>query len=329
MSEECYNKNMGGPRLNIEWDKVEDLGKVIDRVIAERLGCSTVAVMLARKALGLPAASSIDPTLRGKPVPTGTEVAKVGQEFGKLKVIEIFWERRQGKAYWFARCECTCGGTRTVRPGDLKRGSMPGYQIDCGCFGIKVGDQFGYLTVEEVTERRARRGRVAIMRCSCGQTVLLPCESLKRSKRGRSRKCCGRACSALDKNIVSAKRMQQTKARIKRAQKQGRDLQFTISKRELSALWDAQNGRCALTDVELVMVRKRNPGTASLDRIDSDGHYEIGNVRWVHKQVNVMRQTLTDQEFVKWCRLVVRKAEQEAVGTGLGAQINGTGASPP
>ena len=40
-------------RRNIDWDAVEDLGRVSDATIAARLGVSSVAVLVARKRRGI------------------------------------------------------------------------------------------------------------------------------------------------------------------------------------------------------------------------------------------------------------------------------------
>jgi len=44
--------------------------------------------------------------------------------------------------------------------------------------------------------------------------------------------------------------------------------------------------------------------TASLDRIDSSKGYESGNIQWVHKQLNNMKQALPENEFFEWIKLV-------------------------
>jgi hypothetical protein len=32
---------------------------------------------------------------------------------------------------------------------------------------------------------------------------------------------------------------------------------------------------------------------------------KFGNVQWGHKQINFMKQSLTDKEFINWCFRVV------------------------
>ena len=44
--------------------------------------------------------------------------------------------------------------------------------------------------------------------------------------------------------------------------------------------------------------------TASLDRIDSDGAYTIDNVQWIHKDINVMKNSFSEEYFMYLCKLV-------------------------
>lgn len=74
-------------------------------------------------------------------------------------------------------------------------------------------------------------------------------------------------------------------------------------------VWDLflkQNRKCALTGVPIkfsARIRDRDR-TASLDRIDSNGGYTKDNVRWVHRNINLMKNIMSDEEFIEWCMLV-------------------------
>lgn len=61
------------------------------------------------------------------------------------------------------------------------------------------------------------------------------------------------------------------------------------------------------------MSKQREEGTASLDRIDSSRGYVEGNVQWVHKDVNFMKQALSQERFVELCTLVAEKARKLCV----------------
>lgn len=79
-----------------------------------------------------------------------------------------------------------------------------------------------------------------------------------------------------------------------------RNIEFNITIEHIWELFLQQDRRCALTGVSLDFQsqQKTSDGTASLDRINSSGGYVQGNVQWVHKWVNVMKNRLNDNELL-------------------------------
>ncbi|RWK41724.1 MAG: hypothetical protein EOR46_15590 [Mesorhizobium sp.] len=67
----------------------------------------------------------------------------------------------------------------------------------------------------------------------------------------------------------------------------------------LNALLDAQEGLCAITGLQVQYLGEEDDKEllCSLDRIDSDGHYEIGNLQIVCRFVNRWKNASNDQEF--------------------------------
>ncbi len=67
---------------------------------------------------------------------------------------------------------------------------------------------------------------------------------------------------------------------------------------DLVALWKKQEGKCAITGLELI------PGkTAALDHIipiDKGGNGTIGNVRLVHTDFNRIKWNKTDEELKRF-----------------------------
>ena len=85
-----------------------------------------------------------------------------------------------------------------------------------------------------------------------------------------------------------------------------RGIKFHLRIEDAWELFLRQNRRCALTG-KLLTFQSRSAirnGTASLDRIESDKDYELGNVQWVHKAINRMKGSLLQQEFVELCAAV-------------------------
>ena len=88
-----------------------------------------------------------------------------------------------------------------------------------------------------------------------------------------------------------------------------RDLKFNITKDYLYELWKKQDGKCAISGIELNMPKKareqRGPKcTASIDRINNSVGYIKGNVQWVHKDVNRMRREYTIDKYIDICKKV-------------------------
>ena len=67
-----------------------------------------------------------------------------------------------------------------------------------------------------------------------------------------------------------------------------------------------QNRKCALSGVSIEFSKshQKTKTTASLDRIDSSKGYTIANIQWVHKALNMMKQEYSQEEFIRWCKLV-------------------------
>jgi len=77
-------------------------------------------------------------------------------------------------------------------------------------------------------------------------------------------------------------------------------------------LFIKQNKKCALTglDIKFGVRNDKITGTyeettASLDRIDSSKGYVKGNIQWVHKDINIMKNDFNVDKFKKLCKMVI------------------------
>lgn len=96
-----------------------------------------------------------------------------------------------------------------------------------------------------------------------------------------------------------------------------RGIEVSITDDELYQIFLNQNGKCALSsvDISLTLSRTKNKTaeiTASPDRIDSSKGYHVGNVQWIHKDINFMKSNMPEDEFIHWCELIYlnKKANQ-------------------
>jgi len=243
-----------------------------------------------------------------------------GQRFGKLVVVEPI----EGKgARW--KCKCDCGGEKIMQSSHLNAG----VGLHCGCSNPKINDlcgrRFGRLAVIS-RHSSSRNGHVKwLCHCECGaQTVVFGTHLL----RGNTRSCgcakpvfgnrvwpkgdkhcqwkgCGEISGRFWKGIV----------RCANGSKKRRKIELGITIEDAWKLFLAQGRRCALSGLELKFPTRYvdRSGTASLDRIDSLLGYVMGNVQWVHKDINRMKSTLTQSRFIELCGLVA--AHNSAGGT--------------
>lgn len=86
-----------------------------------------------------------------------------------------------------------------------------------------------------------------------------------------------------------------------------RGIEFDLTKEYLWNLYNSQEGKCYYTDLEIELNTRNNKKTASLDRIDSCKGYLEGNVVWVHKNINIMKNVFSKDEFLNYCQLIVKK----------------------
>ena len=82
-----------------------------------------------------------------------------------------------------------------------------------------------------------------------------------------------------------------------------RNREYNLSAEYLWDLFLKQDRKCVYTGFELVFpptsrIQDRNKQTASLDRIDSSLGYIVGNVQWIHKDLQFMKSDLSEEKFL-------------------------------
>lgn len=88
-----------------------------------------------------------------------------------------------------------------------------------------------------------------------------------------------------------------------------RQIEMTITREDAQTLFDEQGAKCALSGLPIALAETANDGgTASLDRRDSSKGYALGNVQWVHRDVNCMKWDFDESYFIQLCTAVAQKA---------------------
>ncbi len=88
--------------------------------------------------------------------------------------------------------------------------------------------------------------------------------------------------------------------------------EFSVTIEYLWELFLKQNRICAISGLVLTFDpygsgkkrKETNKVTASLDRIDSSKGYVDGNVQWIHKHINIMKNDLPQSKFIEYCKII-------------------------
>lgn len=240
-----------------------------------------------------------------------------GHTYGDLVVISRvpIPDKHKGKstaAYW--ECLCNCGNKTIVLGNSLYSGKTK----SCGCSARLspknnlLGQTFNNLTVLQRHSENTERGLARwLCVCTCGNELIVSGVNLRS---GRKKSCgCLSTRHSYDnphwKGYGGIYRSYWT--RLKKGA-EARDFTFDITIEHAWELFEEQARKCALTGLDIVQPNtwSKQPNDASLDRIDSSKGYILGNIQWVHKDLNCMKMNLEQDYFINLCRLVTEYAKK-------------------
>lgn len=181
-----------------------------------------------------------------------------------------------------------------------------------------IGKRFGRLVVSEYigsvsVGTQGKKSNCWKCICDCGNFTVGHTNKLNAGRKV--------SCGCKPKENVQAKYGNQHHAwngfggisgsilnRIKACAKQ-RNITFDVTIEYLWSLYQSQNGKCKLTNLDLYLAKSSEElatgaNTASLDRIDSSKGYVEGNVQWVHTKINQMKFDFDQNDFIQLCKLV-------------------------
>lgn len=243
----------------------------------------------------------------------------IGKVFGSLLVTSM-----KSKGWYVCKC-LNCGKENVdVETWSIKRAMKSGHNSSCGCLrrlrkGDLIGQRFGYLEVTGAIRKfcpnMGKKGKYryfAICKCyNCGKDGFSVIEASL--KRGSTTSC---GCSKdgyvkiTGKNSVQFTGYEEIRGKTwgtfqKRAARKGRKFNITIE--QAWKLYEEQGRVCALTGLPISFGKHNGETTASLDRIDSKKGYELDNVQWLHKDVNLMKNVYSMDRFIEICVLIANR----------------------
>lgn len=158
---------------------------------------------------------------------------------------------------------------------------------------------------------------------NCGTTFQKPISEIKRNLEKGRPNFCSRSCVGVNNtknllNVVSKydiskhsgnREDKNTKFKYHYRNILKRNLIVEVTIEDLKEQWNKQNGICEFTGIKLILstyskIEKNPIYTASLDRIDSSKGYIKGNIRWVSRSINWMKNEMTDEMVWELCKLI-------------------------
>jgi len=173
-------------------------------------------------------------------------------------------------------------------------------------------------------EKKYKRKSKKIICDCCGNTFEKAISEIKRTEKNNGKHYCSLTCSGT-KNInnlgeykgnvenfrkkTKGKRDKYTGFRdfIRRARQRNKLGNLTLD--DLLVQWDLQKGYCPYTGIKLKLPKYNRKyeklfELASLDRIDSNKLYEKGNVMFVSTPINYMKNSMTKNETIEYCKII-------------------------
>lgn len=161
-----------------------------------------------------------------------------------------------------------------------------------------TGQRFTYFVVLGFDHRNKFGKAMWKVKCDCGTEKVVQGNALVS---GKSRSC-GCAQKEWMKQSLGTGSGEMSGAfwyKVNRGA-ESRKHKVLITKEQASTLFDNQQHKCALSGIELNLDPHKGEITASLDRIDSSKDYQVGNVQWIHKTINKMKNNLGEEIFLDW-----------------------------
>lgn len=246
------------------------------------------------------------------PAPTIICQVEVGTRWGEWEVVGP--SKLEGKRWksWHWFCKCSCGGEGWVSAknlvNDQSRGCMKCKRARSINFECLTGKAFGNWNVGDRKGTDKTQTFTYDCICNvCGFETNINGSKLKLNYFPICLGCLPRIREDSVKNNIWRKIIWGARQR---------NLEFTVTPEYIFDLLEKQEYKCALTGLPISMAKTtkdqvRGRSTVSLDRINSDIGYVVGNLQWVHKKLNRMKQDFTQEVFIELCKLVVKHSNKK------------------
>jgi hypothetical protein len=221
------------------------------------------------------------------------------RKIGHWSIVSRAANTKHGSARWLCRCEC--GTERIVFSFTL----LNGRSTNCGCKNVLdlTNKTFNRLTAISRHPENTKAGKAKwVCRCECGEeTIVIGSHLLN----GNTTSC---GCAALEARSLTgqANTLDDSGARslyghhVGASQQRGID--FKLSYDEFLCLTSGNCTYCGSPPLKTIVSRKKKSPYVynGIDRLDSNGIYEIRNCVSCCSVCNYSKRSMSYDEFLAW-----------------------------
>ncbi len=169
--------------------------------------------------------------------------------------------------------------------------------------------------------------KLGVCKCdNCGIEFQKPQSEMTRNQKLSRKNFCSRTCvgknntknfgdkrSDYDISRHSGNRNDEyTKFRYHFRNISSRNKEVSITVQDLKEVWDNQKGICPYLGIKLYLnsyskIKKDPITSASLDRIDSSKGYIKGNIQWISRSMNYLKNDMSDQKVLEIIELIYKQ----------------------
>ena len=176
----------------------------------------------------------------------------------------------------------------------------------------RIGETYNYLTIiEDLGKQKKSNHRMVRCLCSCGNEIITryfdvytsrtkSCGCFKQSDEYR-RLARENSLKLVEEGKIS-KIDEDTEFKFYLKSIRSRDKTALLTINDIRNQWQKQHGRCAYTDIPLILATHSDYNfprfmQASVDRINSDLGYEVGNIQFVSITCNYAKNAMSHDEM--------------------------------
>lgn len=228
----------------------------------------------------------------------------IGFRSGKLEVVAFSHYGNRHQLYM--KCKCDCGNELDVLAANLKKGITN----SCGRCNENesIGKRYGNLTVIRTAGRDDKGNLLLLCKCDCGNESIVRYANLTKSDKSTS--TCGKCYHVFPDSYIPI---------------------LYANCIRLASIWSGMVERCTNPEsksfykyggrgienkfdrLEFVKTFYKDPSyndSKTVDRINNDGNYELGNIRWVSISENSSNRVTNIEQSIEniSTRLLTRKS---------------------